>query len=50
MSSRFLTKCSVYLAVGGLTSVMVMRSILIDRVKRQEYFREAMKEIRTHPG
>lgn len=49
-SNSFLVKCSVYVAVGGLTSVMIMRSILMDKVRRQEYFQSALKITRSHEG
>jgi hypothetical protein len=49
-SSKFLAKCSVYIAIGGLSSVMIMRSILIDKVRRQEYYQSAMKETRNSEG
>lgn len=49
-SSKFLAKCSIYIAIGGMTSVMIMRSILIDKVRRQEYYQNAMKTLRSHEG
>lgn len=49
-STNFLAKCSVYIAVGGMTSVMIMRSILKDKVRRQEYFQSALKITRNHEG
>jgi hypothetical protein len=49
-SSKFLAKVSVYVAVGGMTSVMIMRSILIDKVRRQEYYQSAMKITRANEG
>ncbi|KAL7018768.1 hypothetical protein ACKWTF_010906 [Chironomus riparius] len=49
-SNRFLWKASVYIAVGGMTSVMLMRSLLKERVRQTEYFRDSMKVLRTHEG
>ena len=49
-SSKFLVKCSIYVAIGGMTTVMVMRSILIDKVRRQEYYQNAMKFTRASEG
>lgn len=33
-----------------MTSVFIMRQLLIDKVKRQEYFQFAMRELRAHEG
>ncbi|XP_070508115.1 uncharacterized protein [Chironomus tepperi] len=49
-SNRFLWKASVYIAVGGMTCVMIMRSMLKERVRQTEYFRDSMKILRTHEG
>lgn len=32
-SNRFLWKASVYIAVGGMTSVMIMRSMIKGKIK-----------------
>ncbi|KAG5673381.1 hypothetical protein PVAND_003437 [Polypedilum vanderplanki] len=50
ISNRALWKTSVYIAIGGMTSVMIMRSILKDRVRKTEYYREAFKKLRAHEG
>lgn len=47
---KTLIRASVYVAVGGMTSVFIMRQLLIDKVKRQEYFQFAMRELRAHEG
>lgn len=49
-STSFLWKTSVYVAVGGMTSVMIMRSILKDRVRQSDYFRESFKILRANEG
>lgn len=50
VSTRFLVKCSVYVAIGGITSVFIMRSMLIDKVRKAEYYKTALKEVRNHQG
>lgn len=47
---KTLVKASVYVAIGGMTSVIIMRQLLIDKVRRQEYFQAAMRELRAHEG
>lgn len=40
----------MYIAVGGMSLVMLMRSILKDRVRQTEYYRESFKTLRAHEG
>ena len=43
-------KIAVYIAVGGFSSVLLMRSTLRDRVRKQDYYKEALKILRAHSG
>jgi hypothetical protein len=40
----------VYISVGGITSAFVMREILLNRIRREEYFTSAMKIVKNHEG
>ncbi|CAO1344376.1 unnamed protein product [Diamesa hyperborea] len=50
VSNRTLAKAATYLAVGGFTSIMWMRFQLQDKIRKQEYFKESMKLLRSHKG
>ncbi|CAO1309658.1 unnamed protein product [Diamesa serratosioi] len=50
VSNRTLAKAATYLAVGGFTSIMWMRFQLQDKIRKQEYFKESMKMLRSHKG
>jgi cytochrome c oxidase assembly factor 1 len=45
-----LAKISVYIAVGGFSAVLLMRSTLRDRIRAQEYYKEALRITRAHDG
>lgn len=45
-----LVKSSVYVCIAGLTSVMYMRSKLKERIRNEDYYRNALKILRAHKG
>lgn len=47
---KTLVKTSVYVCIAGLTSVLYMRSKIKDRVRNEDYYRNALKILRAHPG
>ncbi|EAT33963.1 AAEL013782-PA [Aedes aegypti] len=47
---RTLVKTATYIAIGGITAALLMKSKLEDRVRMQPYYRESLKLLRAHPG
>lgn len=45
-----LLKTSAYIALGGMTAVMIMRSTLQNRVRETEYYKKSFKILRAHEG
>lgn len=50
VSIRTLVKTATYIAIGGITAAMIMKSKLEDRVRSQPYYRDSLKLLRAHPG
>lgn len=50
VSNKTLAKVAVYGAVGCISAVMFMRHKIQERVRSADYFKEAMKIVRSHPG
>ncbi|KXJ76840.1 hypothetical protein RP20_CCG008835 [Aedes albopictus] len=47
---KTLVKTATYIAIGGITAAIVMKSKLEDRVRTQPYYRESVRLLRAHPG
>lgn len=50
ISNKTLGKIAVYGGIFVATSAMLMRDSIIQRIKREEYYKEALKLLRAHPG
>nr|XP_019528665.2 uncharacterized protein LOC109400633 [Aedes albopictus] len=47
---KTLVKTATYIAIGGITAAIYMKSKLEDRVRTQPYYRESVRLLRAHPG
>lgn len=50
VANKTLAKIAVYGAVGCISAVMYMRHKIQERVRGADYFKEALKIVRSHPG
>lgn len=50
LSNRQLGKIAAYGGIFVVSAAMWMRDSIIQRIKREEYYREALKLLRAHPG
>lgn len=50
VTNRTLAKIATYGAVGCISSVMYMRHKIQERVRNTDYFKEALKVLRSHKG
>ncbi|XP_065088317.1 uncharacterized protein LOC135709832 [Ochlerotatus camptorhynchus] len=47
---KTLVKTATYIAIGGITATLIMKSKLEDRIRSQPYYRDSLKLLRAHPG
>ncbi|XP_055609023.1 uncharacterized protein LOC129756234 [Uranotaenia lowii] len=50
VTTKTLFKAATYIAIGGISAAMIMKSKLEDRVRDQPYYRDSMKLLRAHAG
>ncbi|XP_035907820.1 uncharacterized protein LOC118510301 [Anopheles stephensi] len=50
VSLKTLTKAATYIAVGGITAALIMKVKLEDKIRRQPYYKESLKLLRSHQG
>lgn len=50
ISNRSLTKIAAYGGIFVVSAAMLMRDSIIQRIKREEYYKEALKILRANPG
>lgn len=50
VTNRTLGKIAAYGAVACITAVMWGRSVIHERISKTDYFREAFRILRAHPG
>ncbi|KFB48703.1 AGAP006140-PA-like protein [Anopheles sinensis] len=50
VSMKTLAKTATYIAVGGITAALIMKIKLEDKIRRQPYYKESLKLLRSHPG
>lgn len=49
-TNRTLAKIAVYGAFASITGAMYFKYKIEDRVRNQEYYRQAFQILRSHPG
>ncbi|XP_053675598.1 uncharacterized protein LOC128725854 [Anopheles nili] len=50
VSLRTLTKTATYIAFGGITAALIMKVKLEDKIRRQPYYKDSLKLLRSHAG
>ncbi|XP_058054286.1 uncharacterized protein LOC131205972 [Anopheles bellator] len=50
VSLKTLGKTAMYIAIGGITAALVMKVKLEDKVRKQTYYKDSMKLLRSHAG